>query len=98
MPFHSSQHAQTISVQAKSRRHPAQTITDADYADDLALFADSVTEAQSLLHKIEEAAREIGLNVNSDKTWINGLQTDRRGNNIFVRLKDKQSRRIYLPG
>ena len=55
-------------VKAKSRRHPAQTITDADYADDLALFADSVTEAQSLLHKLEKAAREIGLNVNSDKT------------------------------
>ena len=54
--------------QAKSRRHPAQTITDADYADDLALFSDSVTQAQLLLHQLEQAARDIGLHVNADKT------------------------------
>lgn len=28
----------------RSRRHPAKKITDADYADDLALFADTITQ------------------------------------------------------
>ena len=53
---------------AKSRRYPAQTITDADYADDLALLADTPAQAEMLLHYLEKAARNIGLYVNSDKT------------------------------
>ena len=53
---------------ARSRRHSAQTVTDADYADDLALLADTPAQAESLLHSLEEAAKNIGLYVNSDKT------------------------------
>jgi len=53
---------------ARSRRCPARTITDADYADDLALFADKVAETTSLLHSLEKAADGIGLHVNADKT------------------------------
>ena len=53
---------------ARSRRYPAQTVTDADYADDLALLADIPAQAESLLHSLEEAAKNIGLYVNSDKT------------------------------
>ena len=53
---------------AKSRRYPAQTITDADYADDLALLADTPAQAQLLLHCLERTARSIGLYVNSEKT------------------------------
>ena len=33
---------------------------DADYADDLALFADKVVEATSLLHSLEKPADSIG--------------------------------------
>ena len=36
--------------QARSRRYPAETITDADYADDLVLLADTISNAKSLLH------------------------------------------------
>ena len=52
----------------KSRRHPAIKITDVDYADDLAIVTDKTSEATILLHKIENTAKEIGLNINAGKT------------------------------
>ena len=52
----------------RSRRYPAQTIIDVDYADDIALLANSPTQAESLLHNLEQAARGISLHVNADKT------------------------------
>ena len=51
-----------------SRRYPAQTITDADYADDIALIANTPAQAESLLHNLGWAAGSIGLHVNADKT------------------------------
>ena len=41
---------------------------DADYADDIALLANTPAKAESLLHSLEWAADGIGLPVNSDKT------------------------------
>ena len=52
----------------RSRRYLAQTITDADYADDIALLANSPAQAETLLHSLEWAAGGIGLHVNADKT------------------------------
>ena len=49
-------------------RHHAIYITDTDYADDLAITSDNVEDANIILHKIEEAAAEIGLGINADKT------------------------------
>ena len=43
-------------------------ITYADYADDIALLANTPTQAESLLHSPEWAAGGIGLHVNTDKT------------------------------
>ena len=60
----------------KGRRHPAKTITDADYADDLAVLADYLKDATSLLHSVETTAREIGLYVNADKTEFICLNQD----------------------
>ena len=34
----------------RSRRYPAKTITDADYADDIALLANTPNQAETLLH------------------------------------------------
>ena len=51
----------------RSRRYVAQTITDADYADDIALQANSPTKAKTLLHSLERAAVSIGLHTNTDK-------------------------------
>ena len=55
-------------VKERSRRYPAQTITDADYADNLALLANTPAQAETLLHSLERAAAGIGLHVNADKT------------------------------
>ena len=53
---------------SRSRRNPAVKITDADYADDLALLADSIQGATEFLHSLEKVASEIGLYVNASKT------------------------------
>ena len=52
----------------RSKRYPAKTITDADYADDLALLANTPNQAETLLHSLERAAAGIGLHVNANKT------------------------------
>ena len=52
----------------RSRRYPAKTITDADYADDITLLANTPNHAETLLHSLERAAAGIGLHVNAHKT------------------------------
>ena len=52
----------------RSRKYPTQTITDVDYADDLALLAYSPAQAESLLHSLEQAAAGKGPHVNADKS------------------------------
>ena len=37
----------------RSRRYPAQTITDADHADDIALLANTHAQDETLLHSLE---------------------------------------------
>ena len=51
-------------TKARGCRYPATTITDADYADDLALISDT----KALLHILERAAGDVGLYVNAGKT------------------------------
>ena len=58
----------------KSIRYPAQTITNADYADDIALLANTPSQAETMLHSLGQAAAGIGFHVNADKTeymWFN---------------------------
>ena len=52
----------------RSRRYPAQTIADADYADDISLLANAPAQAQTLLHSLEQAAAGIRPHVNAHKT------------------------------
>ena len=52
----------------RSRRYPAKTITDADYADDIAILAKTPNQAETLLHNLERAAAGIGLYINAHKT------------------------------
>ena len=49
-------------------RYPAKTITDANYADDIAILATTSNQAETLLHSLEQAAAGIGLHVNAHKT------------------------------
>ena len=44
----------------RSRRYPATTITDADYADDIAILANTPDQTETLLHSLERAATSIG--------------------------------------
>ena len=53
---------------ARSRRYPTQTISDADYADDIVLLANIHAQTESLLHSLERAEGGIGLQINADKT------------------------------
>ena len=61
----------------RSRIHLAQTITDTDYADDIALLANTLTQPETLLHSLERAAVGIGLHFNADKT--NYIYFNQRG-------------------
>ena len=54
--------------QEKKQKVPRKTITDADYADDLALLANTTDQAETLLHSLERATADIGLYVNAHKT------------------------------
>ena len=52
----------------RSRIYPTQTITGADYADDIALLANTPAQAESQLHSLERAADSIRFPINADKT------------------------------
>ena len=52
----------------RNRSYPTQTITNADYANDIVLLANTPIQAESLLHAVERAAASISLHVNADKT------------------------------
>ena len=52
----------------RSRRYSAQTITDADYDDDIALLANTPGQAETLLHIPERSGASIDLYVNAYKT------------------------------
>ena len=59
--------------QTTSRR----TITDKDYVDDIAVTSNTLKDTNTILLNIELAAKEIGLNINTDKTeYINFNQNN----------------------
>ena len=58
----------------RSRRYPTKTITDANYAGDIVILANTPNQAETLLHSLERATTGIGLHVNAHKTeymWYN---------------------------
>ena len=52
----------------RSRTYLAKTITDADFADEIAHLANTPTQAETLLHSLERPAAGITLHVNAHKT------------------------------
>ena len=60
----------------RSRRYPPINITDADYADDLALLSGTVNGVSELLHSLEKSAADIGLFVNAKKTKLMQFNCD----------------------
>ena len=49
------------SAKSRSRRHPAVTITDTDFANDLALISNTLEQAQLFLLRLESAVAQVGL-------------------------------------
>ena len=54
----------------RSRRYPTKTITDANYADDIAILANTPDQAKTLLHSLEWANAGNGLHINALKLII----------------------------
>ena len=52
----------------RSSQDPEETMTDADYADDLALFVNSRVQAEPLLYNLEQGVGGIDVYVNGNKT------------------------------
>ena len=50
--------------------YPTETLTNADYADELALILNTPAQAQSLLHCQEHAAGSIGFYMNAKSTCV----------------------------
>ena len=54
--------------QQRERLYPAVHLMDADFADDIALFPDTMNEAQTLLNAVESATWSVRLVTNAGKT------------------------------
>ena len=80
----------------RSWRYPAKIITDADYADDIALLANTPNQAETLRHSLERAAAGIGLHVKCTQNWIYALQPNRRHFHTGRNLSETR-RQIHLP-
>ena len=52
----------------RSRRHPAKSLNDLDFADDIALLESSISRAQAQLTKTAEAVADLGLVISAPKT------------------------------
>ena len=79
----------------RSRRYPAKTITDANYADDIAILANTPDQAETLLHSLERAAAGIGLHVNAHK--MEYMCYNHRQHHHTRRNPSETSRQIHLP-
>ena len=72
----------------RSTRHPAQYLTDTDFADDIALISESLVNAQSLLQSLEQASNCVGLYLNEKKTeYMNKCNND--SDFIIKTIQDK---------
>ena len=52
----------------RSSRYPAEFLTDADFADDIALISHSLEHTQDLLQSLEQTSNGVGLYLNKTKT------------------------------
>ena len=76
----------------RSKSYQVQTITDADYANNMALLANTPAQADTLLQSLERAAAGIGLHISTHKTEY--MCFSQRGgistlNGRFLKLVDK---------
>ena len=76
-----------VLTKKRSRRYPAKTIIDADYADDIALLANTPNQAETLPHSLEKTTAGIGLHVNAHKTEF--MCFNQKGDISTLKLVDK---------
>ena len=70
----------------KSSRHPAIHLTDADFADDIALISNTISDAQTLLNSLESAANCVGLYLNDSKTeYMSYVKTNNSIDNMIIK-------------
>ena len=60
----------------QSRRKGPVVVTDLDFADDIALLSELITQAQDLLARVELTAGQIGLVMNAKKTKVMAFNQD----------------------
>ena len=60
----------------QSRRKGPVVVTDLDFADDITLFSELITQAQDLLAKVELSAGQIGLVIYAKKTKVMAFNHD----------------------
>ena len=65
-----------IITERKSRRYPATGVTYIEYADDIAITTNSIEEANTILHQIEEISKAIGLCINVSKAEYMSFNQD----------------------
>ena len=71
-----------------STRHPAQYLTDTDFADGIALISESLLTTQSLLQSLKQASNCVGLYLNEKKTeYMNKCNND--SDFIIKTIQDK---------
>ena len=80
----------------KSRRYLAKTITDADYANDIAILANTPNQAETPLHSLEWVTAGIGLHVNAHKMEYMCYKSNRRHLHTRRNLSET-GRQIHLP-
>ena len=61
---------------ARSKRYPAKTITDSDDVDDQTLLTNTPSQAEYLLHSLDQVASGIGRYMNSDRIEIMCFKLD----------------------
>ena len=52
----------------RSKRQSIVTLTDLDFADDIALLSDKIEQAQSILSRFQRECQKVGLPFNAKKT------------------------------
>ena len=75
----------------RSRRTPAITITDLDFADDLARLTEEMEQAQEILNCLEDEAGRVGLQCNAKKTE---LQVFNQETPVEIKVKNGKKLKI----
>ena len=74
----------------RSKRYPAKAITNANYADDIALLANALAQTETLLHRLKKATTGICFLFNAHKTeYMFFNQRGRHLNGSSLKLVEK---------